>query len=120
MTFVTENDLSFEIDGEGFLVDTEDWNEETAKILAKREGIDDLTEERFAIVRFLRDYYRKFEAFPILDYVCRNIKQPRGCMNEEFIDPMKAWKIAGLPKPEGIHFISVDSDRKHFIMEECC
>jgi TusE/DsrC/DsvC family sulfur relay protein len=120
MTVINEKGISIQIDEDGFLVDTEKWTEETARILAGREGIDDLTEEQLAIVIFLRDYYRKFEAFPILNYVCKNLKQPRNCMNEEFINPMKAWKIAGLPKPEGIHFVSVDSGHKHFIMEECC
>jgi len=119
MTVVKDKGQTFEIDAEGFLTDTEDWNEETARILASQEGIDDLTDEKLAIVRFLRNYYREFEAFPILNYVCKKTKQPRGCVNEEFINPMKAWKIAGLPKLDGIHFVSVDRG-KNFIMEECC
>ena len=119
MTMIKAKKLSFEFDEEGFLADTEDWNEQTARIIAKREGIEDLTDEKLEIVKFLRDYYRKFEAFPILNYVCKNTKQPRGCVNEEFINPMKAWKIAGLPKPDGIHFVTIDSG-EHFIMEECC
>jgi TusE/DsrC/DsvC family sulfur relay protein len=119
MTMIKEKRISFEIDEEGFQVDTDDWNEETARILARQEGIDDLTDEKLAIVKFLRDYYYKFEAFPILNYVCKNLKQSRGCLNEEFINPMKAWKIAGLPKLDGIHFVSVDSGES-FIMEECC
>jgi TusE/DsrC/DsvC family sulfur relay protein len=119
MTLIKEKNLSFEIDEEGFLTDAEKWNEEIAKIIAKQEGIEELTEEKLVIVKFLRDYYHKFEAFPILNYICKNTKQPRGCVNEEFINPMKAWKIAGLPKLDGIHFITVDRG-KNFIMEECC
>ena len=120
MTVIKEKGITFEIDDDGFLADTDDWNEEAARILARREGIDELKEEQLAIVEFLRDYYNKFAAFPILNYVCKNLKQERDCINEEFINPMKAWKIAGLPKPEGIHFVSVDSNQKNFIMEECC
>jgi TusE/DsrC/DsvC family sulfur relay protein len=119
MTAIKEKGISFEIGKEGFLVNMEDWNDETARILAKREGIEDLTEEKLEIVKFLRDYYQKFDAFPILNYVCKNTRQPRGCVNEEFINPMKAWKIGGLPRQDGIHFVSVDSG-KNFIMEECC
>jgi sulfur relay (sulfurtransferase) DsrC/TusE family protein len=48
MTIIKEKEISFEIDKEGFLVDMEDWNEETARILAKREGIEDLKEGRKA------------------------------------------------------------------------
>lgn len=120
MTVINENGISIQIDDDGFLADTEVWDEKIARILAKREGINDLKDEQLTIVKFLRDYYRKFEAFPILNFVCKKVKQPRGCMNEEFINPMKAWKIAGLPKPDGVHFVSVDSGHKNFIMEECC
>lgn len=120
MTIINENGITFEVDEDGFLAHTEDWNEIAARVLARREGIKNLSEEQIEIVKFLRDYYHKFEAFPILNYVCKKVKQPRGCLNEEFINPMKAWKIAGLPKPEGVHFVSVDSGHKNFIMEECC
>jgi len=116
---IKEKGLAFEIDDDGFLAESEVWNEKIAGIIAEHEGIHDLTEDKLAIVRFLRDYYMKYEAFPILNYVCKKTKQQRGCVNDEFINPMKAWKIAGLPKPEGIHFVSVDSGES-FIMEECC
>ena len=120
MEEIKEKALYIEVDDDGFLAEPEKWNEETARILARQEGIEDLTEEKMEIVKFLREYYRKFDAFPILNYVCKNLKQPRNCMNEEFINPMKAWRIAGLPKPEGIHFVAVDSGHKNYIMEECC
>ena len=120
MAIIKEKGISVHVDDDGFLVDKEYWNEETARFLARREGIGELTEEQLEIVKFLRDYYFRFEAFPILNYVCKNVRQPRDCVNEEFIDPMKAWKIAGLPKLDGIHFVSVDRGNKHFIMEECC
>lgn len=119
MTVINENGITLQVDEEGFLANTEDWNEGTARILARREGINQLKEEQMEIVKFLRGYYYKFTAFPILNYVCKNVNQPRGCINEEFLNPMTAWKIAGLPKPEGIHFVSVDSGH-NFIMEECC
>jgi len=108
------------IDDEGFLTNYEDWNEEVAKILAKEEEIEELTDDKMAIVKFLREYYKKFNAFPILNYVCKNIHQPRNCVSEEFINPMKAWKIAGLPKPDGIHFVSVDDAHRTYLLEECC
>ena len=120
MTALAEKNLTNLIDDEGFLVNMEDWNEEIAAIMAGREGIDHLTDDKLEIIKFLRDYYRKFNAFSILNYVCKNISQPRNCVNDEFINPMKAWRIAGLPKPEGVHFVSVDPERKHYIMEECC
>lgn len=106
------------IDGEGFLEDITDWNEDVAKCLAAREGIEELTVEQMEIVKFLRDFFKKFKSFPILNYVCKNIHQPRECLNEQFINPEIAWKIAGLPKSSGVHFVAVDG--KHYKMEECC
>jgi TusE/DsrC/DsvC family sulfur relay protein len=91
-----------DVDEEGYLVNFEDWNEQIACALAEREGIIDqcpLTRERIDILKFLRDYYRRFRSFPIVQYVCKNVHQPKDCESEQFLDPIKAWKIAGLPKP---------------------
>ena len=102
MTTATYAGQSIEVDEEGYLVNFEDWNEKVACALAEREGILDqcpLTEERMSILRFLRDYYKKFNSFPIVQAVCKNVHQPKECLNEQFIDPIQAWKIAGLPKP---------------------
>jgi TusE/DsrC/DsvC family sulfur relay protein len=90
------------IDDEGYLQNFRDWNEQVACALAEREGIlgqCPLTEERMNILRFLRNYYQKFNSFPIVQEVCKDVHQPRTCMREEFLDPIQAWKIAGLPKP---------------------
>lgn len=110
--------IDIKVDKDGFLLDPESWNEAVARNLAHREGVGELSDEMMEIVRFMRDYYRKFNAFPILNYVCRNIHQPRGCVSEEFMNPEKAWKIAGLPRLDNIHFVSVDG--KHYQLEECC
>jgi tRNA 2-thiouridine synthesizing protein E len=91
-----------EVDEEGYLVRFEDWNEKVACALAEQEGIWDrcpLTRERMHILFFLRDYYKKFHSFPMVRAVCRNVHQRENCEYELFIDPIKAWKIAGLPKP---------------------
>jgi len=64
-----------EVDEEGYLVRFEDWSEEVACGLAEKEGISascPLTEERMAILRFMRDYFKKFDAFPMIPKVCRN------------------------------------------------
>ena len=109
---------NIKLDADGFLMDEEDWTEDVARALAEREGVEDLTTERMEIVKFMRGYYKKFHAFPILNYVCKNIHQPRECVSEEFINPEKAWKIAGLPKKSDINFVAVDG--KHYRLEECC
>ena len=91
-----------EVDEEGYLLRFKDWNEKIACGLAEREGISDrcpLTRERMDILIFLRDYYQKFESFPMIRAVCRRVHQKENCEYDLFIDPLQAWKIAGLPKP---------------------
>jgi tRNA 2-thiouridine synthesizing protein E len=109
---------NIKLDEEGFLVNQEDWNHDVAREIAKNAGIDKLDEDQMEIIEFLRKYYKKFNAFPILNYVCKHVEQPRECLNNEFVNPMNAWKIAGLPKLDGIHFVAVDG--KNYKLEECC
>jgi TusE/DsrC/DsvC family sulfur relay protein len=89
-----------EVDGEGYLVNLNDWNEKVALALAQREGIKDLGEDRMDIIKFMRDYYKQYSAFPLLRGVCRRVHQSKDCYSETFMDPLAAWKIAGLPRPD--------------------
>ncbi|MFO0753746.1 MAG: TusE/DsrC/DsvC family sulfur relay protein [Thermodesulfovibrionales bacterium] len=88
------------VDEEGYLVNTDGWTEEVARALAARERVDELTPDRMDIIRFMREYYRKYAFFPLLGAVCKNIHRPGDCFSEAFLPPLTAWKIAGLPKPD--------------------
>lgn len=87
------------LDDAGYLGDFEKWNEEVARALALREGIADLSKDQIDILLFMRSYYREHKFFPIVRAVCKNVHQPRECVTERFMDPVRAWKIAGLPNP---------------------
>jgi len=105
MPVIEYEGLKFELDDEDYLVNFENWNEKVACALAEREGVSKecpLTNERMDILKFMRDFYKKNNAFPILSIVCKNVHQPKNCITEQFMEPLKAWKIAGLPKPAGI------------------
>ena len=99
MKTIEQEGLKINVDEDGFLVKPGDWTEPVALVLAHREGIAELTEGRLDILRFMREYYRKHEFFPIVRYVCKNVHQPNNCVTEQFADPVRAWKIAGLPNP---------------------
>lgn len=102
MPDITYGDLKIQVDDEGYLVNFDDWDEKIACVLAEREKIGQecpLSEEKMEILRFMREYYKKHNSFPLLKAVCKNIHQPKNCTYEQFPDPIKAWKIAGLPKP---------------------
>lgn len=100
MSTIEYGGLKINVDEEGFLLNFNDWDEKVACALAEREGIEELTQEKLDILRFIRDYYRKYNFFPILHAICVNVHQPRNCMAQQFMNPLQAWKLAGLPSPD--------------------
>jgi len=88
------------LDLDGYLLNYSDWDDTTADLLAQREGIAHLSKDQRDALRFIHEYYGKYRFFPILNAVCKNIHRPKDCLREEFINPLVAWKLAGLPHPE--------------------
>jgi TusE/DsrC/DsvC family sulfur relay protein len=95
--------IKIKVDEEGYLVNFEDWNETVACALAEREGVRKtcpMNEEQLEILRFIREYYKKFNSVPIVRAVCTNVHQPPKCEYIQFPDPVITCKIAGIPKLE--------------------
>lgn len=99
MPVIEYGKLKINLDEEGYLQNIDDWNEQVACAIAEREEVAELTKDRMDIIKFMREYYKKYNFFPLLNSVCLHVHQPKDCINVQFIDPLKAWKIAGLPKP---------------------
>jgi len=59
--------MTIKLDADGFLLNSEDWNEDVACALAENEGVEELTKDKMDIIKFLREYYKehKFMFFPI-------------------------------------------------------
>jgi tRNA 2-thiouridine synthesizing protein E len=93
----------FEVDEDGFIQDPAKWNDTVAKALADQEGIADLTEEHWKVIRFLRDYYLKFGVAPMIRKLTKETGMPLKHIYALFpTGPAKgACKLAGLPKPTG-------------------
>jgi len=96
-------DITLEIDEDGFIQDPEVWDEAVAKALAKTEGVDELTEEHWKLVNYLRDYYLEFGIAPMIRKLCKATGFKLKKVYELFPSgPAKgACKVAGLPKPTG-------------------
>lgn len=88
------------VDDDGYLVDFNDWNEEVARELAARAGAAELTPGSIAMLKFIRDHYKVYNFFPIVNSICKKVHEPKDCVTEKFYNPLIAWKIAGLPHPE--------------------
>ena len=91
------------LDEDGFLQEPDLWTEKVAEEFAKDEGVENLTDDHWKVINYLREYYLKNKIAPMVRRLCKetgfNVKQiyelfPSG--------PAKgACKLAGLPKPTG-------------------
>lgn len=103
MAMVTLGGKDVEIDEDGFIQDPEQWDEAVAADLAKTEGVEELTDEHWHVVKYLRDYYIKFQIAPMIRKLCKETGTDLKRIYELFPSgPAKgACKVAGLPKPTG-------------------
>lgn len=92
-----------EVDAEGFLVNPDDWTEEMAAELAKEEGIDELTERHWAVIRFMQKDFKEKGQIPTIRRIKNVAGVPTGELYQLFPQgpAKKAAKIAGLGKPQG-------------------
>ena len=99
---ITIEGKDYDIDEDGFIQDPAVWNEAVALGLAKTEGVDELTEDHWKVVNYLRDYLQ-YNIAPMIRKLCKE----SGFKLKEIYDlfpsgPAKgACKVAGLPKPTG-------------------
>jgi len=103
MPTTTYADREVELNDEGFFVDASQWSEEMVSALAVAEGIDELTDEHWTVIRFMRKEFEEKGTGPTVRALGKTsgvtVKQlyklfPKG--------PAKvAARIAGIPKPRG-------------------
>lgn len=103
MAMATLGGKEIEIDEDGFIQDPDAWDEGVAKDLAKTEGVEEMGEEHWKLVNYLRDYYLKFQIAPMIRKLCKETGFDLKKVYELFPSgPAKgACKVAGLPKPTG-------------------
>jgi TusE/DsrC/DsvC family sulfur relay protein len=94
---------SIDVDGEGFLEDPQQWNEDIAAEIARANGIDQLTDRHWQVVRYMRTTFLETGAAPSI----RTLGKASGVPIKELYQlfpkgPAKlAAKIGGIPKPRG-------------------
>jgi tRNA 2-thiouridine synthesizing protein E len=92
-----------EVNENGNLINLADWNKEIAVELAKKEGIEDLTDRHWIVIDFMRSVYEEKGDAPSI----RKLTKESGVDTKELYKlfprgpAKKAAKIAGLPKPKG-------------------
>ncbi len=96
-------DVTLEIDEDGFIQEPERWNKDVALALATTEGVEEMTDEHWKLVNYLREYYMEFGIAPMIRKLCKATGFKLNKVYELFPSgPAKgACKVAGLPKPTG-------------------
>ena len=101
MTLIANSPV--DVDGEGFLTDPAQWNETIAEAIAAENGVPDLSDRHWLVVRFMRDRYLQTGTAPSI----RSLGKESGVPIKELYQlfpkgPAKlAAKIGGIPKPKG-------------------
>ncbi len=91
-----------EVNEEGYLIDQLQWSEKIAQAIAIEEGIGELNENHWKVIKYLQDYYKENGTMPTI----RKMKKSGIVDTKELYSlfpggPLKkSSKIAGLNKPE--------------------
>jgi TusE/DsrC/DsvC family sulfur relay protein len=103
MTTTLIADAPVDVDAEGFLTDPAQWNEQIADAIAAGNGVPELTDRHWLVVRFMRERYLQTGNAPSI----RSLGKESGVPIKELYQlfpkgPAKlAAKIGGIPKPKG-------------------
>jgi dissimilatory sulfite reductase related protein len=103
MTTATVDLAEIARNDEGFFLDPQQWTEAMVPALARFEGIIDLTDRHWQIIRFMRSEYLEKGTGPTV----RVLGKASGVSIKELYQlfpkgPAKiAARIAGIPKPRG-------------------
>ncbi|MFZ1489398.1 MAG: TusE/DsrC/DsvC family sulfur relay protein [Ilumatobacteraceae bacterium] len=103
MTTATYAGVTVQLNDEGFFEHPEEWTREIAVELAKGEGIEELTDQHWQVLDFMRKEYFEKGTGPTV----RMLGKSSGVSVKELYQlfpkgPAKmAARIAGIPKPKG-------------------
>ena len=92
-----------ELNDEGFFVHPEEWTEDMVPELARREGIEPVTDAHWQVIRFMRERYLATGNAPSIRPLGKESGVPIKELYQLFPKgPAKlAAKIGGIPKPKG-------------------
>lgn len=103
----------------GRLNNLDEWSEDIAKIIAKKEGVV-LTAAHWEIIGLMREYYQSFNISPIKKLLKKMIQERYGAekTSDKYLDGLfpngvllQGSKIAGLPLP----MLDAEIESHHFV-----
>ena len=72
MSFIEIKGQQIELDEDGFIVEPDLWSTEIAEYFAKEEEVEELTEQHWKIINYLKDYFKQFGIAPMVRKVCKD------------------------------------------------
>ncbi|MDR2970890.1 MAG: TusE/DsrC/DsvC family sulfur relay protein [Bacteroidales bacterium] len=97
------NEKQINMDGDGFMLEPQLWNDDLALLIAKEDDIQELTENHWSIIRIIRHHYEETGMAPMIRSICKETGLKLKDIYELFpLGPARgACRVAGLPKPDG-------------------
>ena len=94
---------TYEVDENGFMQETDRWTEDVAKAYAELENVNELTEEHWAAINYLRKYYLDNGICPMIRRLIKETGFNLSKLYQLFPKgpAQSACKWAGVPKPTG-------------------
>ena len=93
-----------DIDSAGYLVNPAEWTEKIAEEFAEKEGIT-LTDEHWAIIHFMRDYWEDHQIAPDVRWTTKFVTETMGADRNRLFElfpygyPQQACRVAGMKRP---------------------
>ncbi len=96
-------DKLINFDPDGFMVEPKLWDDQVAGAIASEEGITQMTDQHWGVVRFIRNYWLEHDLAPPVRLICKEVKLSVRDVYKLFTSgPARgACRVAGLPKPDG-------------------
>ena len=103
MTTTLIADAPVDVDAEGFMTNAGQWNDRIAEAIAAQNGIAELTDRHWLVIRFMRDRFLATGTAPSIRALGKESGVPVKELYELFPKgPAKlAARIGGIPKPKG-------------------
>ena len=95
--------VTVEVDAEGFMTSQAQWTRDIAAVIAREEGIAELSPAHWKVIEFMQKEFRETGQAPTI----RKLNKTGVASTKELYElfpagpAKKAAKIAGLKKPEG-------------------
>jgi tRNA 2-thiouridine synthesizing protein E len=92
-----------EFDKEGFMLDPNLWDDKVATAIACEEGIEQMSDQHWSIVNYIRNHWKEHDLAPSVRMICKECGVSVRDVYKLFTSgPARgACRIAGLPKPDG-------------------